>query len=342
MVLKFITAVLSVINKIFHVFVIICSLLIFSAAGTLGEGSNESFFTIQIAAFLTEQNAITLQNRMIQKGFSAYINKSLKKNGEEIYAVRIGKFKTKKEAEAYGQYFHQKEKMAYLVISQKMTAMDKTPEKAPNPEAKMEPQKDISLDSSVTVQQESGSGMDEAKKEIHAKDDREWPQGISKIYTYQGPEEGLYITNNPENIPEKYKDKLERLCIFPVKFIAFNLDQEILYLQMDEEEQPVKLIGVDISSPTVAKNAETYFKKNLRDLPLRFEYSLGDNDSKDKVLVGDISFKHGESVNLDMIRQGIAPCYLEGIPTGKRKAFIDAEETARKGNLGIWAFQGRH
>lgn len=313
-------------KKIFHVFtILLCCLLILISKRGQGEqisenispisSPEESFFTLQVGAFINKQNASTLQKKLIQKGYTVYIIESFNKSGEKVYQIRIGKFKTRKEAEEYGTLFHKREKLPFLVIATKSKVDSST----------------------ITTTGEKVDLASIRKKETDPYVGSKWPKSISKIYTYQGPDGALYITNKSQGIPEEFKDRLEKISIFPVKFISFNLEEKVLYLQIDEKEQPIKLIGVDIFSPIAADTADTYFKKNLKDLPLRFEYSPTSGDTIDNALIGNLYFKQGKSINLDMILQGIAPSYLKNVPISQQKAFMDAEKLAKKEKLGIWA-----
>lgn len=313
-------------KKIFHVFaILLCCLLILIAGRGGGEqinekfprvsSSSESFFTIQVATFTDEQRTSTLQKKLFQKGYAAYIIESLSEGGKKVYKIRIGKFKTRKEAEEFGELFLKKEKMDYIVVATKSKEAG----------------------SSIKTTEKKIKTASIPEKETKPYGGEEWPQTISKIYTYRGPDGTLYVTNKSQEIPEEFKDRLEKISIFPVKFVSFSLEQKLLYFRTGEKEQPIKLIGVDIFSPMVANTVNNYFKKKLKDLPLRFEFSPTSDDTRDDPLLGNLFSKQGKSINLEMIRQGIAPSYLENVPISQRKAFIDAEKLAKKEKLGIWA-----
>jgi hypothetical protein len=86
-------------KKIFHVFtILLCCLLILISKRGQGEQINEnispisspeeSFFTLQVGAFINKQNASTLQKKLIQKGYTVYIIESLNKSGESLKQER--------------------------------------------------------------------------------------------------------------------------------------------------------------------------------------------------------------------------------------------------------------
>ena len=389
----------------FCILIILGFLPMFTMANPPTQALGESFFTIQIGAFLNEQNARALEKKMILKGFAASVDESSAADGKKMYRVRIGRLNTKKEAEAYGQTFYKKEKIAYLVLfvsprieAPTAVAGDQTVEERWAPKKREEPstavaqlEKKEGIDSSVRPQEDQGGtdaaekeggdregdeglenalekksdqgpevygpvapalkdqldsssgtlkdhdGKDEARMETKGGDAEEWPPHVSSIYAYRGPDDNLFVTNDADDIPEKYRERLESVRIFPVRFITFNLHRRLLYLQMGEEIQAVRLAGVDLSSPEVTQKADLYFIETLKDLPLRLEYSPKEGDPKSGILLAEISLKHGRSINLDMVRQGITPCYLGNLPEEKQKAFMEAEEAARKEKAGSWA-----
>lgn len=58
---------------------------------------NEGFFTVQVGAFSKKQNAENLVKRLIQEGYSAYLEE-IEKEGVP-FRVRVGKYKLRAEAE---------------------------------------------------------------------------------------------------------------------------------------------------------------------------------------------------------------------------------------------------
>lgn len=295
-----------------------CTFITLSSRCPGQEVNEEFFFTIQVGSYLNKDHARALEEKLIKKGYPAYVNEPLSETGQTIYQVRIGKFKARKDAEELALLLI-KEKMSYLIIKTKSTKVASPMTTTPR----------------ATTKETTGRAST-PEPPTEERDDSPWPHSISKIYTYLRPEGTLHITNKLEEIPEEFRDRIESISVFPVRFISFDPKREVLHLRIDQKEQPVRLIGVAFSSPL----AITYFEKNLRDVPLRFEYSPKDKN-KGNVLFGFLYFQEGKSVNLEMVRKGIAPFYPENIPLYRKQLFSDAENLARKEKAGIWAVNGK-
>ena len=57
-------------------------------------------YTVQAGAFKSSQEAGILKDKLAKKGYTAYIIQSESKKHEQLYKVMIGKFPTRKQAEA--------------------------------------------------------------------------------------------------------------------------------------------------------------------------------------------------------------------------------------------------
>jgi len=60
--------------------------------------TDDFYFTIQVGSFSTEKNASALSNKLIEKGYTAFIQES-KSQDKTVYRVRVGKLNTRQEAE---------------------------------------------------------------------------------------------------------------------------------------------------------------------------------------------------------------------------------------------------
>ena len=57
-------------------------------------------YTVQAGAFKSSQEAGILKDKLVKKGYTAYIIQAESKKHEKLYKVMIGKFPTRKQAEA--------------------------------------------------------------------------------------------------------------------------------------------------------------------------------------------------------------------------------------------------
>ncbi|MDD5045369.1 MAG: tetratricopeptide repeat protein [Candidatus Omnitrophica bacterium] len=60
--------------------------------------TNDFYFTLQVGSFSTEKNALALQNKLTEKGYTAFIQESQGPD-KTVYRVRVGKLNTRQEAE---------------------------------------------------------------------------------------------------------------------------------------------------------------------------------------------------------------------------------------------------
>lgn len=306
-------------KKIFYVLPILCLCLsILDGGRVLSEQASDSvpplplaegpFFTIQVASFVEKLRASLYRSELVLKGYHAYLHESLSDRGITLYRIGFGKFKIKEEAEEYGKLFQNKEKIPYRIV--------------------------------VITSRETPSAMVGAptapEKEKQVSHKGEWPRSLSNIFAYRKSDGTIFITNRLLEVPQEFMDRLEKVIIFPVQFLYFDPEEKFLCCNIDGIEQPVRLIGVNIFPSKIMNSLEAYFNKNLEDMPLRLEYEPKQVDTKNNILLGHLYLKEGKSINLDMIRQGIAPSYLKNISPSQKNEFADAENLAKKEKLGIW------
>ena len=60
--------------------------------------SFDFYYTVQVGSFSNSTNARNLTEKLIQKGYPAYIEEAVSQEGEKIYRVRVGKLKIRQEA----------------------------------------------------------------------------------------------------------------------------------------------------------------------------------------------------------------------------------------------------
>ena len=315
-------------KKICYAFQILCLCLsILDGGSVLSEQTSESvsplpfvegpFFTIQVASFAEKLRASLYRNELVLKGYNAYLHESLSDRGKMVYAIRFGQFKIKEEAEEYGKFFQNKEKIPYRIVV--ITSRDM-------PSAIMGPEKPAQVPRTP-------------EKEKRGLSREEWPRSTSRIFAYRKSDGTTYITNRLLDVPREFMDRLEKVTIFPVQFLYFNPEGKFLDFNIDGIEQPVRLIGVNLSPSKIMNSMDAYFSKHLKDIPLRLEYEPKQVDTQNNILLAHLYLKEGKSINLDMIRQGIAPSHLQNISPSQKNEFVDAENLAKKEKLGIWAGQ---
>ena len=62
----------------------------------------ENFFSVQVGAFETEENALHLKNELERKGFGSSVSQSVA-DGRPLYRVRVGRFSDRQKAEEEAQ-----------------------------------------------------------------------------------------------------------------------------------------------------------------------------------------------------------------------------------------------
>ena len=72
-------------------------------------------YVVQVGAFGNEKNAKRLKLQVSQLGHDISIN-NVKSNGKKLYAVRVNRFKTKKQAEKIGKDIKTKLGLEYRVL----------------------------------------------------------------------------------------------------------------------------------------------------------------------------------------------------------------------------------
>jgi len=81
-----------------------------------GVPSVEPYYTIQVIILTVEYNVDRLVTLLLQKGYPAYVVARTNQKGEILYKVRIGKYRTRAEAEAMGRKFAEQEHKPYIVF----------------------------------------------------------------------------------------------------------------------------------------------------------------------------------------------------------------------------------
>jgi hypothetical protein len=334
--------------------------------------AQKKFFTFQVESIAHQDPAYVLEENLMAKGYPAYVEEVSDNAGKITYRVRIGKYQTREDAEKAARTFYEKEKKSYWITATQLDPAESstTSISAPTGERIAEPaQKELSSASSERKEQREFPAVEKPsaqEKSLQLKNsplaaaaeqktpdaavaapapsaaqpNSGWPPFVTRIYTYYDPQGYLRITNSAEKIPGESQQKIESISIFPVKYLSFNQKKKVLVLDIAGKQQEMQLSGVDLDASAASKNAAAYFEKALKDVPLRLKYApVNDGDAKKKTTQGTVFFKQGASLNIELVRQGIAPCDADSAPPSQKQAFIDAESVARSAKSGIWAAQ---
>jgi endonuclease YncB( thermonuclease family) len=121
------------------------------------------------------------------------------------------------------------------------------------------------------------------------------------------------------------------------KVIGVADGDTITILTADHQQHKIRLAGID--APEKGQPFGTRSKQTLSQMvygqPAIVEYSKRDRYGR---IVGRVEVD-GRDVNLDQLREGSAWVYLQYIrelPKTDRRLYLDAEELARNGSLGLW------
>lgn len=323
---------------------VVCLSLISAAAEPAAKKSSHKIllFSIQVESVANKDQAQTLENKFIQKGYPAYIEMSQDNSGKIMYQVRIGEYGSRSEAEAAARTFYKKEKKPYWITPLRSDGNASAAGSAPQADRaaasgmeaeETEPAPEGGTETNAPDPDSADGG---GKQDANA-----WPATTTRIYTYRGPQGSLCITNNLERIPRELQDSVESISIFPVKFIVFNQKKKVLTLEVEKGEQDVTLMGVALSSAPVVEQVSAYCEKNLKDVPLRLKYAPLRNGKKNTPFPGTILLKQGRLVNVEIVRLGLAPCAAGTVPAQFKKDCMEAEAAARSSRAGIWAENAR-
>jgi cell division septation protein DedD len=329
---------------------------------------NNIFFTFQVETIENKNQAYGLEENLMDKGYPAYVEEVSYNTGKITYQVRVGKYQTREDAEKAAHTFYEKEKKPYLITATQSDPVESSAaaSTAPTGERSAEPSlKELSSARSekkepgATATAEKTSEQEKSPQlkspplaaaaeqkawaaavttPAAAQPEIGWPPVVTRIYTYYDPQGYLRITNSAEKIPGELQNNIESVSIFPVKYLSFNQKKKVLALDIAGKQEELQLSGVDLDASAAVKNAAAYFEKTLKDVPLRLKYAPAyDGDAKKKSIWGSIFFKQGASLNIELVRQGIAPCDADSAPSSQKQAYREAEAVARRARVGIWA-----
>jgi micrococcal nuclease len=125
-------------------------------------------------------------------------------------------------------------------------------------------------------------------------------------------------------------------------------DGDTVLCKMDDISIKVRLVGIDAPETSKSKRdpGQPYSqqsKKFLAGLVLNknIEMKGYGNDKYNRVL--SELFIDGKSVNLEMIKQGLAEAYQGKSPKGfKNGPYLEAEKDAKEASKGIWSLGGKY
>jgi hypothetical protein len=330
---------------------------------------NKFCFTFQVDAIANKDRAYALEENLMDKGYPAYVEEVSDNTGKITYQVRVGKYQTREDADKAARAFYEKEKKSYWITATQSAPAEPSAvsSTAPTTERSTEPsQKEPSSARSEKKEQGVPAAADktsEQEKSLQSKTllspavaeqkapdatvaapvtdaarpNSTWPTLVTRIYTYYDPQGYLRISNSAEKIPDESQQKIESISIFPVKYLSFNQKKKILVLDIAGKQEDLQLSGVDLDASAAVKNAAAYFEKTLKDVPLRLKYTPAHDDAKKKIIRGNLFFKQGASLNIELVRRGIAACDADSAAPSQKQACSQAEAVARSARAGLWA-----
>ena len=329
-----------------------CSAELAPAKAPPAAAQKNIFFTFQVDAIANKDRAYVLEENLMDKGYPAYVEEASDNTGKITYQVRVGKYQTREDAEKAARTFYEKEKKSYWITATQLdptessttsitapAAEQKEQREAPAVDKPSQQEKSLQLKSPpLPAAAEQKAWVAAVATPAAAQRDSGWPRVVTRIYTYYDPQGYLRITNSAEKIPGELQNNIESVSIFPVKYLSFNQKKKVLVLDIAGKQEELQLSGVDLDASAAVKNAAAYFEKTLKDVPLRLKYAPAyDGDAKKKIIWGTIFFKQAASLNIELVRQGIAPCDADSAPSSQKQAYREAEAVARSARAGIWA-----
>ncbi len=329
------------------------------------------FFTFQVDAIANKDRAYVLEEKLMDKGYPAYVEEVSDNTGKTTYQVRVGKYQTREDAEKAARTFYEKEKRSYWITAtpldpaessttvitaptgehlakpsqnefssaarsekkelQESTAAEKPSEQEKSPQLK-------SLPLPAAAEQKAPDASVAVPAPASAQQPSSWPPVVTRIYRYYDPQGYLRITNSVEKILGESQQKIESVSIFPVRYLSFNQKKKVLVIDIAGKQEEMQLSGIDLDASAAVKRAAAYFEKALKDVPLRLKYTpVNDGDTKKKTIRGTLFFKQGASVNIELVRTGIAPSEADSVPPSQKQAYLEAEAAARSAKAGIWS-----
>jgi len=148
----------------------------------------------------------------------------------------------------------------------------------------------------------------------------------AKTYKYFNQGDGIiHITNAIEKVPVQFRSHIWEIAIFPIYFKS--LDLRDMSMNTDIEGKTVTVVLEGISRPERAPPSQEVrnFEAALLAKPLCIKYYPALTDP-DGTLHGALFFSDGSSVELEMIRRGLATCATEQLSPFQQSACTDAQQ----------------
>jgi hypothetical protein len=145
-----------------------------------------------------------------------------------------------------------------------------------------------------------------------------------KTYKYFNPvDKTIHITTSIEKVPAQCRRQIWEIAIFPIFFKSVDLRDMGMKTDIEGATVDVLLEGIIQPERAPPVGAVRDFEAALHEIPLRIKYYPARTDP-DGTLHGTLFFKDGSSVELEMIRRGLAACASDNLPWFQRKACSDA------------------
>lgn len=296
--------------------------------------AQQQSFTIQVMSGTVKEEAARFAEELMNRGFAASVAELVDKE-KPVYKVRVGSFTNRESAARVYESLRMKGIEGWIVpvLEQdgpQAQAAEKTgpaPAQSPEPAAGQQPNTEnassekpfeLIINPVPTFAGEEKQAAPSPKTE---------PAPIcqpAKTYKYFNPvDKTLHITNSIEKVPVQYRRQIWEIAIFPIYFKSVDLRDMCMKTDIEGATTDVLLEGITRPERAPRVEAVRDFEAALQAIPLRIKYYPVRTDP-DGTLHGALFFKDGSSVELAMIRRGLAACAGDNLPWFQHKACSDA------------------
>jgi cell division septation protein DedD/endonuclease YncB( thermonuclease family) len=308
--------------------------------------AKEYVFTVQLCVRETRESAERYAARVRAQGFEPYIMRYDAPNGKILYRVRMGDFRERAQAEELVRTYTLQGGSDYLIVrtEQERSSALMAPPVVPvaadqQTPAKSEPEAlpELMPQADRPEQKPAPTGKNPAIQgpDVPAASPADWPETVSRVYAYAGPDNELNLTNASAGIPRDMVGRIQYVSLFPVRFVTVSDDARFFVLEVEGAQRRFRPAGIRL--PAQARDyVVSAIQQMLSDEPLRLRHSPVDGAD---VLIGSLYYRSGADVQVALIKRGFALVDDESVPVGRLNEFHAALKRARELQVGIWAVE---
>lgn len=264
-------------------------------------------YTVQLLSTIDQKYARHFIKQLKLQGIDAYLKTVSDADGKKNYRVRTGRFATPAAAKSFVESTVRSRGIMGRVVA-----------------ADTEPQTVLEKASPVPV------------PDTPKTDPEDCSGRISRIFKYLDQKGTLQVTNSPETLSEANPRQIVEVSVFPVCFSSFNLGKMVFRVETADRIYRVRLKDAEAVLKGVSRKDINAFWDRLKQAPLRLKYRPVAGEF-DLPVDGTIYFRSGQSIGLEMVRQGLARPNLKGLPEFMRGAYRAAQQEAKKRRAGTWS-----